>query len=152
MECGMWNVECWTWNVERGMLNVKWSVGWGTIECGHAGVLYAHRSHWGTQMPCGLLANNTDRAIGAANRHSFAGSGWSITWSVKCGMRNGPCGTFFAHRSHWGTQMPAGCLPIIGAADEHGFFAGGVQLICGDRWDLWETTTAPPYPIARRSV
>ena len=21
----------------------------------------------------------------------------------------------------------------IGAADEHGFFAGGVQLICGDR-------------------
>ena len=37
----------------------------------------------GTQMPCGVLANNTDRAIGAA--------------------------------------------------DEHGFFAGGVQLICGDR-------------------
>ena len=53
------------------------------IECGHAGVLYAHRSHRGTQMPCGLLANNSDRAIGAA--------------------------------------------------DEHGFFAGGVQLICGDR-------------------
>lgn len=76
----MWNVECGM--LERGMLNVKWSVGWGMIECGHAGVLYAHRSQRNTDAS-GVLANNTDCAIGAA--------------------------------------------------DEHGFFTGGVQLICGDR-------------------
>lgn len=66
---------------------------------------------------------------------------WNVecgTWNVECGMLNAAMREFYTptdrteeHRCH------AGCLPItdcaIGAADEHGFFAGGVQLICGDR-------------------
>ncbi len=73
-------------------------------------------------------------------------------WNVECGHAV----HYFAHRSQRNTDA-SGVLAnnadcAIGAADEHGFFADGVQLICGDRGDLWETTTAPPYPIARRSV
>ena len=49
-----------------------------------------------------------------------------------------PCGSFIRPQIALRNTDASGVLAnntdcAIGAADEHGFFAGGVQLICGDR-------------------
>ena len=71
------------WNVECGMLDLEWGMRHGNI---------SPTDLRSTQMPFGLLVNNTDRAAGAADRRrSFRRWREIYMWSVEnveCGVLN----------------------------------------------------------------